>query len=110
MAKKRPSTKRKTRPSKAPEADAQYRVDLARATFPRGLYDAETRKRLGLPNDPKTYASYVVELNLQKHGGLAAADNAFKDLSRRTIVADVEDRPPVRVSKTYYSCFISMNE
>jgi subtilisin family serine protease len=93
-----------------PPSDAQYRLDLARATFPRGLYDKETRKRLRLPDDPDEYASYVVELNLQKHGGLAAADNAFKDLYRRTITENSEDRAPVRVSKTYYSCFISMNE
>jgi hypothetical protein len=85
-------------------------VDLARATFPRGLYDKETRKRLGLPDDPDEYASYVVELNLQKNGGLAAADNAFKDLYRRTIIENAKERDPVRVSKTYYSCFISMNE
>jgi subtilisin family serine protease len=92
------------------DSNAQYRLDLARATFPRGLYDAETRKNLGLPDNPDEYASYVVELNLQKNGGLAAADNAFKDLYRRTIVENAEERPPVRVSKTYYSCFISMNE
>ena len=92
------------------DSNAQYRLDLARATFPRGLYDAETRKNLGLPDNPDEYASYVVELNLQKNGGLAAADNAFKDLYRRTLVENAEERPPVRVSKTYYSCFISMNE
>ena len=90
--------------------DAQYRLDLARATFPRGLYDKETRKRCGLPDDPAAWASYVVELNLQKHGGLAAADNAFKDLFKRIVTKDAAERPPVRVSKTYYSCFISMNE
>jgi subtilisin family serine protease len=118
MAKKRPSkpdhapaAPQKEPPSSEPAAsNAQYRLDLARATFPRGLYDAETRKNLGLPDNPDEYASYVVELNLQKNGGLAAADNAFKDLYRRTIVENAEDRPPVRVSKTYYSCFISMNE
>jgi subtilisin family serine protease len=104
--------KKKSRPAKDDEQpyDTQYRLDLARATFPRGLYDKETRKRLQLPDDPDEYASYVVELNLQKHGGLAAADNAFKDLYKRTITENAEDRAPVRVSKTYYSCFISMNE
>ena len=118
MAKKQPSndddgapeTPRR-RPRRGPSpSDAQYRIDLARATFPRGLYDRKTRQRLGLPNDPDEYASYVIELNLLKHGGLAAADNAFKDLYRRNIVENADDRPPVRVSKTYYSCFISMNE
>jgi subtilisin family serine protease len=99
-----------SKPPADDEDDFQYRLDLARATFPRGLYDEETRKRLRLPKDPNEYASYVVELNLQKLGGLAAADNAFKDLYKRTIVKDAEDRPPVRVSKTYYSCYISLNE
>ena len=96
-------------PTTTPD-DPEYRVDLARATFPRGLYNKDTRKRLGLPESPDGKASFVVELNLQKNGGLAAADNAFKDLFKRIVLEDAAERPPVRVSKTYYSCFISLNE
>ena len=96
-------------PTTTPD-DPEYRVDLARATFPRGLYNKDTRKRLGLPESADGKASFVVELNLQKNGGLAAADNAFKDLFKRIVLEDAAERPPVRVSKTYYSCFISLNE
>ena len=108
-SKRAPTPKGAVPPTTTPD-DPEYRVDLARATFPRGLYDKDTRKRLGLPESPDGKASFVVELNLQKNGGLAAADNAFKDLFKRIVLEDAAERPPVRVSKTYYSCFISLNE
>ncbi len=86
-------------------------IPYAGGILPRELNDEQERVRLGLPKDPDKKASYVVELNLQNHGGLAEADNAFNALYGRVVIDDhAEARRPVKVSKSYYSCFISVNE
>lgn len=86
-------------------------IIYARGILSRELNDEEERVHLGLPKDPNGKASYVIELNLQKNGGLAAAENAFNALYRKVVVDDhADERQAVRVAKTYYSCFISLNE
>ncbi|WLA74093.1 S8 family peptidase [Bradyrhizobium diazoefficiens] len=86
-------------------------ITYAGGILPRELNDEQDRIRLGLPKNPDSKSSYVVELNLQNHGGLAEADNAFNALYRRVVIDDHADaRMPVAVSKSYYSCFISLNE
>ena len=42
--------------------------------MPRELNDPTERVRLGLPKGVNEKAFYVIELNLQKNGGLAAAE------------------------------------
>jgi subtilisin family serine protease len=91
--------------------DTPERLTYARGTLPRELLDPKERERLGLPEDENTKTSFVIELNLQRNGGLGAADNQFKALYNKVITEDhPEERKAVRVSKTYYSCFISLNE
>jgi serine protease AprX len=81
---------------------------FSRATFPSQLEDPEQREEWGLPYNDDDLGPYVVELNLQHVDGLAGAANAFVQLYDKH-VGDAH-RAPVRITKTYYSCRVSVKE
>src|SRR5262245_47867323 len=83
-------------------------VDFGSAVIPPNLDDPKNREKWGLPGDANEAGEYMVELNVLHTGGLPAADLAFLTL-HAGVVGDPE-RAPVRVGKTYYSCWIGLNE
>jgi subtilisin family serine protease len=86
----------------------QYGLYLGSAVIPPDLDSPENRRKVGVPEDPDEPGEYMAELNLLHSGGLPAADVGFITLYR-AIIGREEPRP-VRVAKTYYSCWISLNE
>jgi subtilisin family serine protease len=76
--------------------------------IPPDLDDKENRAKWGLPTSPDEPGEYMVELNVLLSGGLPAADLRF--LSLYAEVLGTPDRVPVRVGKTYYSCWISLKD
>jgi subtilisin family serine protease len=76
--------------------------------IPPDLDDKENRAKWGLPTSPDEPGEYMVELNVLLSGGLPAADLRF--LSLYAEVLGNPDREPVRVGKTYYSCWISLKD
>ncbi|MEO9149777.1 MAG: S8 family peptidase [Burkholderiaceae bacterium] len=107
---------------------------LARTTAPRELDDDDYRKKWRLPalDQPDEPGPYVIELNVQHHGGLPGAANAFIALHQQHVVPPAkearaeagrkktepkaeqadsrEPRNPIRIAKTYYLCLLSDNE
>ena len=90
---------------KPPEERDLY---LGSAVIPRELNDARNRVKCGVPADPNEAGEYMVELNLMHSGGLPAADPTFLALFRSVVRSD--EPQPVRVAKTYYSCWMSLND
>ncbi len=102
---------------------------LARTTAPRELDNAACRAKWQLPplDRPDELGPYVIELNVQHHGGLPGAANAFMDLHQRIVAPPAQPtttaarrknagaeppapREPLRIAKTYYWCLLSDNE
>jgi subtilisin family serine protease len=81
---------------------------FSRSTIPRQMEDPKQRKEWGLPGDEDRLGPYIIELNLQHVDGLTGAANAFVQLHAREILD--ENRPPMRISKTYYSCRLNVKE
>ena len=106
----------------ADENEEKKPVDLARenmgfgpsrtrrSTVPPLLHDPEQRATLGLPAKPDVPGQYMVELNLDYHGGWKEAAKEFEALYKEVVGAEAESRPAVFVSKNYYRCRISANE
>src|SRR5580765_5887158 len=80
------------------------------STVPPLLQDPKERANLGLPEDAETPGPYMVELNINYHGGWKEAAKEFEIFYRRVIGQAAEMRPAVYVSKNYYRCQISANE
>jgi subtilisin family serine protease len=81
---------------------------LASSTALPAMFDKDRLDRWKLPHNPTKPGDYMVELNVRNKGGLPAAEARFLDLYQR-VVRDAE-RQPVRIAKTFFSCFISMEE
>jgi subtilisin family serine protease len=85
---------------------------FARITAPRQLNDPEKRAKWKLPMNEHDRGPYIIELNLQYIGGLPGAASEF--LSRFNHVRDgmgASKAPePIKISKTYYRCDLSVNE
>lgn len=103
---KKPPTRIKTRNSFLPNEKDDF--NLGRSTVPPALYDPKERVRYGLPESERELGRYMIELNLLYGKGLQAAAEAFEDLYRQVITA--KKRRPHRISKTYYSCEINVQE
>ena len=105
----------------------------ARVTAPRELLDASRRQEFGLPEDPTELGYYIIELNVQHGGSLPGAANDFVALFRTVINPEPggpapeaegqgaapassltgttpKAREPVRISKSYYRCRLSVVE
>ncbi len=91
----------------APSIDDLQDCLASSAVLP-AIFNPERLRRWKLPEDADTPGSYMVELNVRNKGGLPAAEARFLTLYR-SVVSD-DQRQPVRIAKTYFSCFISTNE
>ena len=78
---------------------------FARVKIPRELHSRKRRKDWGLPDNPDEPGPYIVELNLQHMEGLPGAASAL-----RSACAKIGVPPPRRVSKTYYSCLLNVEQ
>lgn len=93
---------------KSESAQGHIGDQFARITAPRQLNDPEKREQWGLPRDENKRGPYIIELNLQHVGGLPGAVNQFLELLKK--VSSGTDLTPVRISKTYYRCELSVLE
>jgi len=106
----------------AEESKPKKPVDVARenmgfgppvtrsSTVPPLLLDAEQREAYGLPKEDNVPGRYMIELNLDYHGGWKEAKDEFQAFYKRVLGPAVESRPAVVVSKNYFRCQISVNE
>jgi serine protease AprX len=103
-----PQTPKAPESQSAEELQREKRIYFGSAVVPPDLDDKANRAKWGLPDDADEPGEYMVELNILLSGGLPAADLRFlalyADLVRNS------EREPVRVGKTYYSCWISLND
>jgi subtilisin family serine protease len=106
---------------------------FARVIVPHELYNSEKRYRCGLPRDEKERGPYIIELNVQHVGSLPGAANDFEQLFDRVMNEGTgapapggagdraaaaspsggtapKRRKPVRLSKSYYRCRLSVDE
>lgn len=83
-------------------------LPFGKAVVSPKMHDPKNRKAWGLPERPNEPGEYMVELNLMHSGGIPAAEAAFLKLFCEIVKKPLRD--PLRVSKTYYSCFISFDE
>jgi serine protease AprX len=89
----------------APELPGRPRLGLERATIPPALNDESRRSSWGLPEADKP-GDYMVELNLSYRAGLEGAGDLFIKLYGELHA----EKPPKKISKSYYSCFASLND
>jgi serine protease AprX len=80
------------------------------STVPPLLQDPQHRGDLGLPEDPDEPGPYMVELNINYHGGWKEAAREFEKLYHDVLGEAAANRPAVYVSKNYYRCRISASE
>ena len=81
------------------------------AIVPPALQDPDRRERWSLPRETDKPGWYMFELNLQHSEGLQAAGLKFEDLCKEVLGDDPgEPHPPVLVSRTYYRCWISVDQ
>ncbi|MDB5385056.1 MAG: putative serine peptidase, partial [Planctomycetaceae bacterium] len=108
---------------------------FARVMAPRQLNDPAKRRQWGLPTNDTSRGPYIIELNMQHISGLPGAIVKFLDLykkatektspsdetkvlkpkkpSRKKGVEEKTTEPvsgPVRISKSYYRCELSVKE
>jgi serine protease AprX len=106
---KKSSSTDKARSSPLPKEKDDF--NLGRSTVPPALYNPKERLRCGLPENEYELGSYMIELNLLYGKGLQAAAEAFEELFRMVIGSrTTEERRLRRISKTYYSCQINVEE
>jgi subtilisin family serine protease len=87
------------------------RVYVGSAVVPPDLDKEENRRKWGLPASTAAPGEYMVELNIQHTGGLPSADVTFLKLYEDVVSREARElRGPVRVGKTYYSCWISLDD
>src|SRR5262245_53751537 len=68
----------------------------------------EQLQRWGVPSSDDEPGDYIVELNLQHRGALQGAEQRFKELYAQ-VIPDPQ-RQPIEISRTYFSCLISLVE
>jgi hypothetical protein len=95
----------------APERRSDPLATIGRGVVPPVLQDRKRRQEVGVPADEAEYGDYMIELNIQYSGGLRAAAVAFRALYEKILGTDfVKEHPPVEISKSYYQCFMSVNQ
>ena len=98
---------------KTPIIGGKDRLQIGRSVAPPEMYDEYQREEWGLPKDEGKPGDYMVELNLLHKRGLQEAELAFLDLYKKVVELSADPDPqyqPVRVSKTYYKCRISVQQ
>jgi serine protease AprX len=108
-------TGRKPRRPRGRRPDREAPPLMGRATVPVALHDPERRAEWELEDMPGKRGPYMVELNLRYKSGLEGAAKRFEELYTETLpraVQAVADGagPPVRISRTYYRCVMSVPE
>ena len=106
---------------------------FARTTMPEQLNDQKYWAKFGMPESNLTRGYFICELNITHIDGLAGAAQAFVDLylqvvkSKKNVKASskrrpigmppakldpyaVEYSPPVKISRTYFRCALSLVE
>lgn len=82
-----------------------------RAIVPPALHDPDQRARWSLPRADDKPGWYMFELNLLHTDGLQAAGTKFEQLFADVVDhAGAERHRPVLLSRTYYRCWISVDE
>jgi serine protease AprX len=102
-----PKKKRRRNPPKKPEPPFP---PLGRATVAPALQDPKRRAEWDLPTNESTPGPYMVELNLLYKGGVEVAAEKFKDFYNEELGAAAKERPPVRITQTYFRCKLSVRE
>lgn len=107
---RKPGRRSKPRPPKATaHRHSEQAPPMGRATVPPALHDPERREEWGLPADEDERGPYMVELNLRYKDGLEEASKAFVEMYRRELPeAAAEAGDPIRISRTYYRCEMSV--
>jgi subtilisin family serine protease len=78
---------------------------------PPALQDPDQRARWSLPRERDKPGWYMFELNLLHSEGLQAASQKFEELYAEVLGDEGGDHhPPVAVSRSYYRCFISVDQ
>lgn len=106
--KKREKTSLKNpEPTKKPEPPFP---PLGRATVAPALQDPKRRAEWDLPTSEFEPGPYMVELNLLYKGGVEVAAKKFEDFYKKKIGTAAKERPPVRITQTYYRCKLCVQE
>jgi serine protease AprX len=84
---------------------------MANSTAPPALHDSKQRAEWGLPESEDEPGWYMVELNLHYGAGVGEVGTQFVPFYQ-SVVGDEETRkhPPVALSKSYFRCFMSVNQ
>jgi serine protease AprX len=83
---------------------------LGSAIVPPALQDPDQRERWQLPREKDKPGWYMFELNLLHKAGLQEAGLKFEQLWADVLGADAPLHPPVLVSRTYYRCWVSVDQ
>lgn len=102
-----PKKKRRRNPPKKPEPPFP---PLGRATVAPALQDPKRRAEWDLPTNESTPGPYMVELNLLYKGGVEVAAKKFEDFYNEELGKAAKERPPVRITQTYFRCKLSVRE
>jgi serine protease AprX len=81
-----------------------------RTIVPPALQDPDQRERWSLPRENDRPGWYMFELNLLHKEGLQAAGRKFVELYEEVLAEGSERHTPVLVSRTYYRCWISVDQ
>jgi subtilisin family serine protease len=79
---------------------------MERATIPPALNDDTRRQEWGLSNDASEPADFMIELNLMHNLGVEGASKQFEVLFAELLPG----RKAYAVSKSYYSCRVSLDD
>jgi len=80
------------------------------AIVPPALHDPDQRERWSLPRETDKPGWYMFELSLTHKEGLQAAGTKFEQLCRDVLRESWDAHKPVLVSKTYYRCWVSVDQ
>ncbi|MES5482109.1 S8 family peptidase [Bradyrhizobium sp. INPA03-11B] len=89
----------------APVLPNRPRLLMERATIPPALDDADRRAEWKLPEADKP-GKYMIELNIMHEAGVVGAAAGFMELYKALGLPSAHD--PKQISKSYYSCFVSL--
>ena len=80
------------------------------AIVPPALHDPDQRERWSLPRETDKPGWYMFELSLTHKEGLQLAGIKFEQLCKDVLGQAWDAHPPVLVSKTYYRCWVSVDQ
>ena len=80
------------------------------AIVPPALHDPDHRERWSLPRETDKPGWYMFELSLTHTEGLQAAGTKFEQMCKEVLGEGWGSHPPVLVSKTYYRCWVSVEQ